>query len=54
VASNAEGTVLGHGTGGFPFTADTVERFVRQEPMQAAGAAVLTLAWNHRERLASR
>jgi hypothetical protein len=34
--------------GGIPFTADTVGRFARRERMQAAGAALLALAWQHR------
>ena len=36
---------------GIPFTAETVHRFTRDEPMQAAGAAVLELAWQHRKHL---
>jgi hypothetical protein len=47
VASNAEGRVMT----GIPFTAGTVTRFTRGEPMQAAGAAVLELAWQHRKHL---
>ncbi len=53
VASNTEGKVLGHDTSGFAFTHGNVERFASREPMQAAGAALLTLAWQHREQLAS-
>jgi hypothetical protein len=51
VAGNTEGRVLGHDTGGFAFTRGNVERFAAHEPMQAAGAAVLTLAWEQREQL---
>jgi hypothetical protein len=47
VASNAEGTVLA----AVPFTAATVERYAQREPTQAAGAALLTLAWRHRSDL---
>ena len=47
VGSNAEGQVMT----GIPFTAGTVDRFTREEPMQAAGAAVLELAWQHRKHL---
>ncbi|MEU6425654.1 hypothetical protein ABZ860_07115 [Microbispora sp. NPDC046973] len=46
-ASNSEGRVVGR----VPFDARTVRRHVRDEPMQAAGAAVLDLAWRHREAL---
>ncbi|XVQ88535.1 hypothetical protein ACQP2K_14280 [Microbispora siamensis] len=46
-ASNSEGQVVGR----VPFDAETVRRYVRDEPMQAAGAAVLDLAWRHREAL---
>jgi hypothetical protein len=51
VAVNAEGRVIGGAAGqaGVPFTAETIERFAGgAEPMQAAGAAVLQLAWQHR------
>jgi hypothetical protein len=61
VGANAEGVVLGDdstdperrppGTSGFAFTGSNIERFVSGEPMQAAGAAVLWLAWRHRDRL---
>jgi hypothetical protein len=37
-----------------PFTEQTVERFASCEPMQPAGAAVLRLAWRHREALLAR
>jgi hypothetical protein len=41
------------GSRGFAFTGGNVERFARREAMQAAGAAVLWLAWRHRDRLAA-
>ena len=44
VADNAEGAVLP----AVPFTADEVDRYTGHEPTQAAGAAVLRLAWHHR------
>ncbi|GAA3670564.1 hypothetical protein GCM10022267_66710 [Lentzea roselyniae] len=47
VSHNDEGRVLE----GLPFTAANVERFVHGEPTQAAGAALLSLAWQHRESL---
>jgi hypothetical protein len=46
---NAEGTVLA----AREFTADVIDRVVTGEPVQAAGAAVLRLAWQHRETLTS-
>jgi hypothetical protein len=51
---NDEGRVLSSADGlhtpayGIPFTVDTVSRFVDDEPMQAAGAALLWLAWEQR------
>jgi hypothetical protein len=53
VAANAEGRVLGgRDAAGFPFTGEAVRRFAGgAEPMQAAGAAVLQLAWRHRASL---
>lgn len=50
VADNAEGHVVSsRGETGFSFTEKVVSRFtIGAEPMQAAGAAVLQLAWNHR------
>lgn len=45
---NAEGRIA---AARVPFTAETVARYARHEPMQAAGAAVLELAWRHREAL---
>lgn len=47
VSHNDEGRVLE----GLPFTAANIERFVHIEPTQAAGAALLSLAWQHRETL---
>jgi hypothetical protein len=41
---NDEGRVLA----GRPFTESEVLHFVRAEPMQAAGAALLASAWHHR------
>jgi hypothetical protein len=64
-AVNAEGRLLSAGgwrptgTGprggpsGLPFTAEAVDRFAFHEPVQAAGAALLALAWQHRRRLLS-
>jgi hypothetical protein len=54
VAANAEGRVMGgaDGAAGAPFTGETVARFAGGgEPMQPAGAAVLQLAWRHRDSL---
>ncbi|MFD5825607.1 hypothetical protein [Lentzea sp. NPDC060358] len=45
VSHNDEGRVLR----GLPFTAGNVERFAHHEPTQAAGAALLSLAWQHRD-----
>ncbi|MET9229624.1 hypothetical protein [Lentzea sp. NPDC003310] len=47
VAHNDEGQVLR----GLPFTAENIDRFVHREPTQAAGAALLSLAWEHRAEL---
>ena len=44
VSSNAEGRIRP----GLAFTAETVARLTTREPMQAAGAALLRLAWRHR------
>lgn len=45
VGTNAEGRVVG----GVPFTEDSIGPFVRgAEPIQAAGSAVLDLAWRNR------
>jgi hypothetical protein len=43
-ASNVEGSILS----AVPFTAETVEQYASNEPTQAAGAALLRLAWRHR------
>jgi hypothetical protein len=61
VAANAEGRVIGPGVPavpgspgvpGVPFTGGAVQRLADgSEPMQAAGAAVLQLAWRHRRSL---
>jgi hypothetical protein len=53
VALNAEGRVITGGRAeGIPFTEDTVARLVGgAEPMQASGAALLQLAWQHRRHL---
>ncbi|GGK74760.1 hypothetical protein Sme01_34330 [Sphaerisporangium melleum] len=53
VEVNPEGRVVAHGARGFPFERDVVERLTSREPMQAAGAAVLALAWRHRDLLRS-
>lgn len=52
-AVNAEGRVISEwGADGVPFTRGTVARFIGgTEPMQAAGAAVLELAWDHKAHL---
>ena len=49
----AEGRVItGGGAAGIPFTAGTVDRLAGgREPFQAAGAALLRLAWEHRKHL---
>ncbi|MGA5817992.1 hypothetical protein ACPC54_09050 [Kitasatospora sp. NPDC094028] len=54
VSTNDEGhrVQFEDGTGqavGIPFTAEQVERLTCREPMQPAGAALLQLAWQHRE-----
>ena len=46
---NAEGTVLA----AREFAAHVIDRTLTREPVQAAGAAVLRLAWRHREVLGS-
>lgn len=55
VAANAEGRVIGPGAAaapgmpGVPFTGEAIRRLADgSESMQAAGAAVLQLAWQHR------
>ena len=56
VTRNAEGRVIaGDGAAGIPFTAETVARLTGgREPLQASGAAVLGLAWEHRAALLPR
>ena len=54
--TNEEGRLVGaeDGTGrsvGIPFRADHVERLTTVHPMQPAGAALLALAWRHRDAL---
>jgi len=56
VPANDEGRIItGDGAAGVaagvPFQASNVERFGTTEPMQAAGAALLRLAWKHRSTL---
>ncbi len=46
---NDEGSVLA----AREFAAHVIDRVVTSEPVQAAGAAVLRLAWRHREILTS-
>ena len=55
VAMNAEGRVINEPeTIGVPFTSEIVAKFADgAEPMQPAGAALLKLAWQNRERLLS-
>ncbi|MER7134264.1 hypothetical protein [Streptosporangium saharense] len=48
VETNEEGRVVGTA---IPFDAAHVARYVNEEPTQAAGAAVLELAWRHRHAL---
>ena len=56
VSTNAEGEVAGRSDAGaglarLPFTEAPVTRLTTVEPMQAAGAALMSLAWNHRATL---
>lgn len=52
VAVNSEGRIINDAaTTGFAFTESAVTRFSTTEPMQAAGAAALRLAWKHRHSL---
>jgi len=51
VHANAEGRVLAGEGRGFGFTADTIDRLLAGAPMQAAGAALLRLAWRNRDTL---
>jgi hypothetical protein len=41
-------------TTGLPFTEDSIVRFIKTEPIQAAGAGLLQLAWRHRAALLGR
>jgi hypothetical protein len=41
-------------TTGIPFVQDSIDHFAGTQPMQPAGAALLRLAWRHREALLSR
>ena len=53
VTDNAEGRVVTEdGSAAIPFTQATVDRFTGgAEPLQTAGAALLRLAWQHRDHL---
>jgi hypothetical protein len=52
VAVNSEGRIINDSAAiGFAFTEASVHRFSTVEPMQAAGAALLRLAWKHRRPL---
>jgi hypothetical protein len=56
VPANAEGRMVTAAdatgtTGGIAFNAATVKRYSTAEPMQPAGAALLRLAWRHRDTL---
>jgi hypothetical protein len=57
VSKNAEGHLVTHDAAGeavgVPFCEPNIERFACEEPMQPAGAALLRLAWRHRETLLS-
>jgi len=46
VVSSLDGAATSHGV---PFTRDVVSQFVRDEPMQAAGAALMWSAWKERQ-----
>jgi hypothetical protein len=48
---NSEGQVVTSDGRGISLTAANVDRFVQHEPTQAAGAALLRLAWRHRASL---
>jgi hypothetical protein len=48
VRENAEGTVLFGPGHDLEFTSEAIDRLTGQQPMQAAGAALLRLAWRHR------
>jgi hypothetical protein len=47
IETNTEGSIIPT----VPFTAETIERYTSTEPMQAAGAGLLRLAWRHRSTL---
>jgi len=56
VHTNAEGHLVAERAGqlavaGVPFTGDVTSRLIAEAPMQAAGAALLDLAWHHRSAL---
>ncbi len=53
VSENADGQLVSDGpAAGLPFTQESVDRFSRAgTPIQAAGAALLRLAWRHRRKL---
>jgi len=54
-AANLEGQIVnGDAATGIPFTQESVTRFVSFEPTQAAGAALLWLAWWHKAALLER
>ena len=54
VSGNVEGTVVRGGSAqGFSFDESTLHRLIADEPMQAAGAAALTLAWQCRSKILS-
>jgi hypothetical protein len=58
VQTNEEGQVVSNlpsslDAAGIPFNEETIANFVQHQPMQPAGAAVLQLAWEHREKLLS-
>ncbi|MGW1340475.1 hypothetical protein ACWCOV_05435, partial [Kribbella sp. NPDC002412] len=44
VQGNTEGQILAPE----PFTPEVINNYLHQKPLQAAGAAILQLAWNHR------
>jgi len=53
--ANLEGEIVnGDAATGIPFSEESVTRFVYAEPTQAAGAALLWLAWQHRAVLLQR
>jgi hypothetical protein len=58
VQTNAEGHLVSSAEvepdqGRFPFTTEIVDRLTTHEPLQAAGAALIRLAWQHRELVAT-